>query len=116
MVKQNFVRLCVLLLYFLLLISCAKTMKAMDEGAANIIHAITPAPHQQEQVQTVKVKSKYQSVNVRSDPSTLNPPITSLSGGMEVLKISENADWVQIRLDMEDGSQMDGWISKNVIE
>jgi SH3-like domain-containing protein len=90
-------------------------MKAMDEGAANIIHAITPAANQG-QVQTVKVKSKYQSVNVRSDPSTLKPPITSLSGGMEVLKISEKADWVQIRLDMEDGSQMDGWISKNVIE
>jgi hypothetical protein len=114
MFGRNFIKLCILFSCSLLIIGCAKTMKAMDEGAANIIHAITPGHSQQEQ--TVKVKSTYKSVNVRSDPSTLNPPITSLPGGMEVLKISENADWVQIRLDMEDGSQMDGWISKKMVE
>ena len=103
-------------LFFLLLVGCAETMKAVDHGTAKIIHAITDGPNQQGQVQTVKVKSTYKSVNVRSEPSTLNPPITTLPGGMEVLKISENADWVQIRLDMEDGSQMDGWISKKMVE
>jgi len=62
------------------------------------------------------VKSKYKSVQVRSGPSEGASVLESIPGGLEVVKISGNAKWVQIRLDMDDGTQMTGRISKKMVE
>ncbi|HMK60117.1 MAG TPA: SH3 domain-containing protein [Dissulfurispiraceae bacterium] len=65
---------------------------------------------------TVTVKSKYNSVNVRSAPGPNKPVIATIPGGSTITKISSNKDWVKVRVDKEDGSQVDGWVSKTVLE
>ena len=116
MFEKSVVKLCILFICTLFIYGCAETIKAVGQDTKNMLEALTAPLKQKPDVQTVKVKPDLKSVNVRKDPSTNKPPILTLPGGMEVLKISENADWVQVRLDMEDGSKMDGWISKKVVD
>jgi len=67
-------------------------------------------------IQTVIVKSQYKTIALRSAPSMDKPVIENIPGGMEILKISENADWVQVRLDMDDGSKLEGWVRKDMVD
>ncbi len=69
-----------------------------------------------QQKQTVTVKSKYKSVNVRSEPDTHKPIVGTLPGGTTVEKISSTKGWVKIRFEKDGGSQLEGWLSKSVIE
>jgi len=68
-----------------------------------------------EKSNTVVVKSKYSSVNVRPKPSTQKPAIASLKGGSEVEKIGESGDWVKIRF-VDKGNKLEGWLSKSLID
>ncbi len=91
----------------------------MDDGShldGWISKKMVDDPHPQEQAQTVKIKTKYKTVALKSEPSAGASVIEHVPGGMKVLKISENAEWVQIRCDMDDGSQLEGWISKKMVE
>jgi len=65
---------------------------------------------------TVTIKSKYKSINVRSEPDQRKPIVGTLPGGATVQKLSANKGWVKVRFEEEDGSQVDGWIIKTVIE
>jgi hypothetical protein len=112
MFENSVSKICILLFFTLFIGGCAETITAVGHDTANIVKKLTGDPG----VQTVKVKPNLKSVNVRQDPSIINPPILTLPGGMEVMKISETADWVQVRLDMDDGTQMDGWISKKMVD
>ncbi|MBF0558520.1 MAG: hypothetical protein HQL08_07040 [Nitrospirae bacterium] len=91
----------------------------MDDGSQLegwISKEMVDDSHPQEQTQTVKIKAKYKTIALKSEPSIKASVIEHVPGGMEVLKISENNEWLQIRLDMEDGSQLEGWISKKMVE
>ncbi|MGO9378799.1 MAG: SH3 domain-containing protein [Dissulfurispiraceae bacterium] len=70
----------------------------------------------EQQVQTVKAKSQYKSVDVRAGPSMDKPVIESIPAGMEVLKIGENTEWVRVKLEMDDGSTEDGWLKKEMVD
>jgi uncharacterized protein YgiM (DUF1202 family) len=123
----------ILSIAFLLMTGCTETIKGLSYDTSNFFnkmrHASAPSHdglteganspqnnhNDQQTLQTVKVRADLKSADVRQDPSTHNPPITTLPGGMEVLKIAENDQWVQVRLDMDDGSTLDGWISKSDI-
>jgi uncharacterized protein YgiM (DUF1202 family) len=91
----------------------ANAEKAAKEQTEQTPQSVTDQP---EPVQTVKVKSIFKTVNVRSEPSKQATIVTTLPGGMEVAKVGETTGWVQVKLDMEDGSQVVGWISDETIE
>jgi uncharacterized protein YgiM (DUF1202 family) len=69
-----------------------------------------------QQVQTWKVKSMFKTGNVRSEPSLDAPIIAQVPGGMEVVKVDENAEWIQVKLEMADNSQLVGWMDKELFE
>lgn len=136
MAKIKIVALCVLLSFLMALSGCT-TMQAMDKAIADSIakqnaanKAREQAPEAMQQpnnadqqeaqpaaaIQTVKIKKAFKSVNVRSEPSKQSSIVTTLPGGMEVAKVGETTGWVQVRIDMEDGSQIEGWISDETIE
>jgi len=144
MFRKNIAALCTMLILLsglMILHGCA-TLEAMDKAIAdslNKANADKAAKEQSEQamqsnsaaqpesvsagqpesvtaVQTVKVKEAFKTVNVRSEPSKDAPVVTTLPGGMEIIKIGEKDDWIQTNLEMEDGSHVIGWISSEVIE
>jgi hypothetical protein len=80
-------------------------------AASNEINGASSDQHKQ----TVTVKSKYKSINVRSEPDLHKPIVGTIPGGKTVEKVSANKGWVKIRFEGTDGSQLEGWISKTVI-
>lgn len=75
-----------------------------------------PHPQAEPQPKAVRVKSQYKTVDLRSEPTVKASVVEHVPGGMEILEVSENAQWVQVKLDMDDGSQLEGWIDKKYIQ
>lgn len=63
----------------------------------------------------ITIKKNYTTVNVRPEPSTKKAPVAKLSGGDKVEKIAESSGWLKIRFNI-DGSEGEGWISKDLVE
>lgn len=62
------------------------------------------------------ISKKHSSVNVRPEPSTNQAPIATLKGGDKVEKIEAKGGWIKIRFNNSDDKQMEGWISKTLVE
>ncbi len=64
----------------------------------------------------VTVKPKYNFVNVRIGPGLDRKVIATLAGGKTAEKLSEERGWIKVRFEKQDGSKVEGWISKTVLE
>ncbi len=69
-----------------------------------------------ELVEIVKIKEKLSWVNIRPEPSTKKPSISTCKGGAELEKLEEKGNWFKVKFLDKDNKQTEGWIYKYLLE
>lgn len=65
---------------------------------------------------SIRIKSRYSKINVRSEPSIKSAAIAALKGGDEVEKLDENGKWIKIQFYGTSGNKIEGWVIKSAVE
>lgn len=94
-------------LIFLVLLFGCEAVKMPDFSAVDLGLKKKPV---------VTIKAQYSQVNIRSTPSTNQPPLTTVKGGDSLRLIMERGDWLKISFYDTAGSEKSGWIYKYLVD
>jgi hypothetical protein len=75
-----------------------------------------PQSNRPPKVRTVRVKDVFKTANVRSAPSINSSIILQVPGGMELAALSDDGEWIKVKLLLEDNSVVFGYMDKELIE